>query len=237
MKKVVKIFLVVVLVIVFAIACSENKENNKTDAIRFKEEYESINGEFLENIGSTTREISIPEENPMIYKTADEIVDAINNKETFVVYFGFKECPWCRSMISTLIQVANDLNVESVYYVDVKDIRDTLTINKKGKIEVSKEGTEAYQELLVLLNDILADYTLTDEEGNSVETGEKRIYAPNVVAIKNGEVLKLEMGISDAQTDAYQELTNDMKNEMYQKLECLLNCILDVTFTCSKDKC
>lgn len=237
MKNIVKSLLVIVLVMVFAVACAENKDNNKTDAIRFKEEYESINGEFLENIGSTTREVSIPEENPMIYKTADEIVDAINNKETFVVYFGFKECPWCRSMISTLIQVANDLNVESVYYVDVKDIRDTLTINEKGKVGVSKEGTEAYQELLVLLNDVLADYTLINEEGNSVETNEKRIYAPNVVAIKNGEALKLEMGISTSQTDAYQELTNDMKNEMYQKLECLLNCILDVTFTCSKDKC
>lgn len=237
MKKVVKGLLVIVLVIGFAIACAENKDNNKTDAIRFKEEYESINGEFLESIGSTTREISIPEENPMIYKTADEIVDAINDKETFIVYFGFKECPWCRSMISTLIQVANDLNVESIYYVDVKDIRDTLVINKKGKVEVSKEGTESYQELLVLLDDVLENYTLKDEEGNSVETGEKRIYAPNVVAIKDGEAIKLDMGISEAQTDAYQELTNDMKNEMYQKLECLLSCILDATFTCSKDKC
>ena len=97
------------------------------DALKFKEEYESMNGLVNENNGKSYREVSISNDNPFVYKTADELAEMIENKETFIVYFGFKTCPWCRSIISTLDKIAHDKNVTKIYYVDILDIRDTLT--------------------------------------------------------------------------------------------------------------
>ena len=39
---------------------------------------------------------------------------------------------------------------------------------------------------------------------------EKRIYAPNIVLVKNGEAVKLITGLSPNETDPYQELTPEM---------------------------
>lgn len=237
MKKILKSIFIFLIVCCFTAACTKENEEVITDAVRFKEEYESINGEIREKDGKTIRSVTIPEDNPMVYKTAEELVEMIQNKETFVVYFGFKDCPWCRSMVSTMIEVANDLNISKVYYVDVKEIRDTLTISEDGEVVISKEGTEAYKKLLDLLANVLDDYTLTDSNGKKMKTNEKRIYAPNVVAIKNGEAIKKEEGISSKQEDGYAELTDEIKSEMYEQLECVMKCILTTTNTCTKDKC
>ena len=51
---------------------------------------------------------------------------------------------------------------------------------------------------------------MQDENGNVVEVGEKRIYAPNFVFVKNGEAEKLVMGSSDKQEISNQELTEEM---------------------------
>ena len=88
-------------------ACTNKKEVVKTDAQKFKEEYESINGTKREKDGKEIRTIEIAENNPMVYATAEEIAKMMDDKETVAVYFGFKDCPWCRSMVTTLIACAN----------------------------------------------------------------------------------------------------------------------------------
>jgi len=234
MKKIITILLLICCIT----ACAkEPVKETLTDAQKFKEEYESINGEVREKDGKTVRSVNINEDNPIIYKSAEEIVEMINNKETFVVYFGFKDCPWCRSMVTTLIEVAKDLNVSKVYYVDVKEIRDTLSVSEDGKLEVINDGTEAYKELLTKLDKVLDDYSLVDKKGKKVETHEKRIYAPNVVAIENGVAIKKVEGISDLQKDAYEQITEEMKIEMYEQLECVMKCIIINTNACTKEKC
>lgn len=198
-------------------ACTNKKEVVKTDAQKFKEEYESINGTKREKDGKEIRTIEIAENNPMVYATAEEIAKMMDDKETFAVYFGFKDCPWCRSMVTTLIECANELKLTKIYYVDVKEIRDTLEV-KDGEIITSVEGSEGYYQLLAKLDNVLSDYALNDVDGNPVDTNEKRIYAPNVVVVKNGEALELTDGISDKQTDAYGEISDDMITDMQAKI-------------------
>ena len=111
----------------------------KSDAISFKEEYEKLNRTKSES-GKTIRTISIDKNNPMIYKTEDDIVEMINNKETFIVYFGFAKCPWCRSILPNLLKVAKDLNINKIFYVDIFNIRDTQEINEEGEIITTKKG-------------------------------------------------------------------------------------------------
>ena len=180
--------------------------------------------------------MSISKDNPIIYKTADEISDMIDNKETFVVYFGFPSCPWCRSMLETLFKVAEDNKISKIYYVNVLDIRDVKELDENNEVKTTKKGTNGYNKLLERLSDLLDDYELATDDDNKISTGEKRIYAPNVVAIVNGKPTKLVEGISEKQTDPYQELTEKMKDDMYNQLECVIKC-LSKKNTCSKTGC
>lgn len=235
MKKILVIILTLAILVTLT-GCTK-KEITKTDAIKFKEEYESLNGTKNESNGKEYRTISIDEDNPFIYSTAEEISKKIDDKETFIVYFGFKECPWCRSVLEELVEVAKKNNIEKIYYVDVKEIRDVKEINEDGNINTTKEGTEGYNSLIEKMSNVLEDYTLTNENDEKIEVGEKRIYAPNVVAISNGKALQLETGISKKQTDGYQELTEEMKKETYNSFKCLIKCIEEDQTTCKKDMC
>ena len=227
------IFVVIaVLLLLIITGCSYEQEVVITDAIKFKEEYESINGNKVENSSYTVRELSIPDDNPFVYASANDIITMMDNNETFVVYFGFNSCPWCRSVIPSLLDVAEDLKLEKIYYVDVKDIRDKLDVDEDGNIVTTKEGSEGYIGLLARLNSVLDDYTLK-YDGQEISTGEKRIYAPNVVSVVNGKAKQLETGVSDQLTDPFMEITEEMKKETYNKFECSIKCVLENKNTCS----
>ena len=200
----------------------------------FKDEYEDLNGKYTDS-GDTIREVKIAKKNKMIYSTAEEIVKKIDNNETFVVYFGFASCPWCRVMIESLVNLSLEHNV-NVYYVDIKDIRDTLEL-VNGEIEKTKEGTKGYNELLDRLKIVLSDYSLKDENGEEVETNEKRIYAPNVATIVNGTPIRLVEGVSSKLTDPYHELTQEMKNESVDQLECIFKCLEENNICTKKESC
>lgn len=230
-----KLLLMLLLVIsLFTISgCMNNKE--KTDAAKFKEEYESLNNVKRKTDSQKIREITIPEDNPYKYITPTELINKIDNKDTFVVYFGFAECPWCRSVLPTLTEVASDLGLSTIYYIDVQNIRDTIELNESKEIVTTKEATTDYYKLLTKLDKVLEDYIIYDN-GNEVDTKEKRIYAPSVISIVNGEAKVLETGISDKQTDPYMELTDDMKNDTYNKFKCAIKCVLENKNTCTSQK-
>ncbi len=157
---------------------------------KFKQEYESINDKVSEKSSKKNRSVNIPENNPMEYITAEKLVKKIDNKESFVVYFGFSECPWCRSVIEELITTAQEENIRKIYYVDVKEIRDTYTLNENNEPQKEKDGSKGYNSLIKKLSNVLNEYTLTTDDNKTVNVGEKRIYAPNVVAVVNGVKLK-----------------------------------------------
>lgn len=217
MKKNVKLILVFLLLTisvgVIGYKIFENyhqkEESGTIDEQRFKKEYESLN--------DTMRNIKIPTKNLITYSTAEEIAQKIQSKESFVVYFGFAKCPWCRSMVPYMIDIAKEYDIETLYYVDVLNIRDTLEIIN-GEVTTTKEGTEGYQKLLPLLDNVLEKYILKDSDGNSYDTNEKRIYAPNVVTVVNGEPLRLITGISALQTDSNMKLTDDIVLEMKSQI-------------------
>lgn len=234
MKKIINLILILLLVI--TVTGCEKKTPKLTDAERFKEEYESLNNQTREKDGKKIRSLSIPEDNPMIYKTAEEVSKMMDEKETFLVYFGFKDCPWCRSVVEELIHVAKDKNIGRIYYVDVKEIRDVKGVTEDGKVETTTEGSKGYYELLGKLDNVLDDYTLYDKDEKEITDG-KRIYAPNVVAISEGNPIKLVTGESEGLEDPYQELTDKMRKSTYNKFECLIDCLEKESKTCKKNSC
>ena len=209
--------------------------DKKSDAYKFKTEYESINDKDNGN-GKKYRKLNISNDNPFAYSTPEEIVKKLDKEETFVVYFGFKECPWCRSILEELIHAAKDKKVDKIYYVDIKDIRDVKEIDKDGNVVTTKEGNKAYMELLQRFDNVLSDYNLSNElvEINSVE---KRIYAPNIIAVSKGKAIQMEEGISKELTDPYSKLTQKMKKYTYNKFKCLFKCLEEESQTCKKDMC
>ena len=208
--------------------------NSQTDGIKFKEEYEKLNGQKNDQ-GKKYREITIDSKNKMVYKTTEEVLNLIDKKKSFVLYFGFDTCPWCRSVLPTLASISKELNQE-VYYIDVKDIRDTFELDDDNKPKLVKKGSKDYSKLLEKLEPVLEDYTLTDSDNNDIKVGEKRIYAPSIVSVIDGKAKELTTGISDKQTDGYMKLTKEMEKETYNKIKKVLKQVSDKSNTCYLDK-
>lgn len=215
MKK--KILLILFIVVgTVGVVTYNVKGKELDDAMKFKKEYESFNGK--KNDYFKYRNLSISEKNPFIYTTAEDIVNKIEKKETFIVYFGDPECPWCRSVIEQAVKSANDNNVNKIYYVKIWDgfhnekLRDVYELEDDKPVLKSK-GTDAYYKLLNYFGDLLDDYTLTDESGNSVNVGEKRIFAPNFILVENGETKKVIQGISEKQQSYNSELNTEIIND------------------------
>jgi thiol-disulfide isomerase/thioredoxin len=124
------------------------------------------------NVDETTKDnykfsveyTKVPMDNVFIYKTEEEIINFLETG-TGIVYLGFPECPWCQSYVVYLNEVAKDSGIEKIYYLNVKDIRTNNTPN--------------YQKIVSLLSDILPN----DENGN------KKVYVPQVVFVKKGNVV------------------------------------------------
>ena len=208
--------------------------NSQTDGIKFKEEYEKLNGKKNDQ-GKKYREITIDSKNKMVYKTTEEVLNLIDKKKSFVLYFGFDTCPWCRSVVPTIASISKELNQE-VYYIDVKDIRDTFELDDDNKPKLVKKGSKDYSKLLEKLEPVLEDYTLTDSDNNEIKVGEKRIYAPSIVSVIDGKAKELTTGISDKQTDGYMKLTKEMEKETYNKIKKVLKQVSDKSNTCYLDK-
>lgn len=211
-----------------------------TDAYKFKNEYESVNNNDLGN-GKKVRELTVADNNPFVYKTPEELVKMIEDDKTFAVYFGFNTCPWCRSVLTSLIDSALEKGVKKVYYVDIKDIRDTYELNDSNEAVRTKEGTDAYYRLLELLNPVLTDYTPLKYETKKgktkeVKIDEKRIYAPNVVIVKNGEAVSMESGIVDELIDPYMELDDGIKCKIKEQFNCMFDKLNTDSNTCSIDE-
>lgn len=202
--------------------CMDQTQEFHSDAERFQYEYEAVNGKYDE-YGHRARSVLIRDDNPIIYASYTDIAAQMEHNGTFAVYFGFAKCPWCRGAIEAMLESAANNQIELVYYVDVYDSRDTYEIEDGSAVKTS-DGGEGYAELLSLLSPVLEDYSLQDEDGAEVSTGEKRIYAPNVIAVKEGEAVGIAAD-SPLFTDPYGEITEDIYSDMLSLYDALFSLI------------
>ncbi len=217
-----------ILIIVLCIGVFSLNGCTKSDAIKFKNEYEGLNGK-TSSYGSKYRKVSIDKDNPFVYASANEIINMINNDESFYVYFGDKQCPWCRSAIEKAIEVSKKYDIKTIYYVNIWDdehneiLRDKYELDDNNKPVIVNKGTSEYKKLLKYFDGVLADYNLTDDEGNEISVGEKRIFAPNFIYVKKGKTIKLVEGTSDLQKDSNEKLTDEMLKDEEQQFKALFS--------------
>ena len=135
----------------------------------------------------------VSKDNVFVYKNVDEIIKILEHG-TGIVYLGFPECPWCQEYVYYLNEAAKENGVEKIYYFNI--------------LEDRKNNTENYLKIVDLLN----DYLQYDEEGN------KKIYVPAVIAIKDGKIL----GFDDEtawDTKGYETPEEYWKNEDLEGLK------------------
>lgn len=210
------LFLVFLLMGVISLSICGMKVKNINDSLKFKEEYEGFNGE--KNDYFEYRDLSITEKNPIIYSSAEEIVQKIENNETFIVYFGDPECPWCRSVIEQAINSANENGISKIYYVRIwngfhnETLRDVYELDKESPV-LKVKGTISYYKLLKYFDKFLQDYTLTNKDNKTIQVNEKRIFAPSFIYVKDGNPLQLVDGISKKQESYNSTLTEEILSE------------------------
>lgn len=202
----------VVLFCAFLIIRHQNKED-LTDALKFKKEYEQY------NLAKTDEEkklisIDIPENNPIVYKTAKEIEEILNTEDA-IIYFGYSICPWSRNVIKPMLDASRDLSIANIYYLDIKDIRDEYEFVGTVTPKKVKEGTDAYYNIVNFFGEKLEKYYVKDSYGNLYGTGVRRINSPTVVTIKNKKITGMHEKTIEKQTDPYQELTSLEEKELY----------------------
>lgn len=197
-----KIIISLMLISAFILTGCQNKE--KTDAVKFKEEYENLNNQVVND--KKYLELTIDKKNPIKYKTAEEIVDIIKNK-TGIIYLGYPECPWCRNAVPVLLEAAKQTGVNDIYYLNMYDIRDKKEL-KDGKVVTVEEGTEGYKKILEALGDKASVYKDLNDESI------KRIYVPLVVFVENGKVVAIQESTVESQKDPYVKLTEEQEKEL-----------------------
>lgn len=217
MKKIKEILIFCILVIVIGIAMAtvvikiEQKSNEDNadkeninsestsnitpteDALRFKKEYEDVNGTIREKDGMLFNNVDIPEQNPIQYINIDEFVDILNNKSG-IVFLSSPTCPYCRASISSLLKAAKELKISTIYYYDISkdeietDSEDEIQeLKRYGIITENEEGKNAWK-IPQLLN----------------------IKDKKIVSSANGAMYELENG----QTK-YDKLTQTQENDIY----------------------
>jgi predicted bacteriocin transport accessory protein len=231
MKK--KLLLALTLLIVGGVcltACTF-KEQPRQAALDFKAEYERLNGKEARS-GLEWRSLNISETNPYIKTTAEDIADKIKNGETFYLYVGDDQCPWCRSGIEKMIEVAKKNNIKDIYYIDFWDddhkeiLRDLyeVEIGKKNKVSFkqTREASDAYKTIVEAVKDFAQDYTIT-KDGKEYNVGVKRTFGGDHFYFKDGKCEKYTSLRSDKLAGSFDDLTEEVLNDQETKFNEFFN--------------
>ena len=179
----------------------DTKNKYTVEEIKFKDEYETLNG--TDYGSSTLKNITIDSDNNVKYISDEEIIAELTSG-TKVIYLGWPECNWCRTMLPTLVKTLIKNEINTLYYYNFKTLR---TEYEEGK---NKEKVKIYEDILEIIGE---DITSTFAE-DSNKSGEKKILAPTVIFIKDGKYIGLHVKTVDSQEKSTDLLNKDQINEL-----------------------
>ena len=151
---------------------------------------------------SFTKEFGITSDNRFKYKNAKEILELLNTG-TGVIFFSFPENEWSHTYAEMLNDVAKANDEEFIYYYNFKNDR--------------SNSNYYYNNIVKILESYLP----------ATDAGEKNIYAPSVIFVKDGNVvgyddetsiMKGDISVSNYWTNEKIEIKEDTFNLMFKKL-------------------
>ncbi len=204
----------VLIGVLFFITTDDSNNLYTKDEINFKDEYEKLNG-YAVSEDYILKSIDIETDNNVKYVSDNEIIDLMKNG-TNIIYFGWADCNWCRTLIPVLLEVLKENNIDTLYYYDFKSLRNSYE-NK------DEEKSKIYEEII----NIIGDDILTTFDENSARSGEKKILAPTVVFIKNNNYVGLHFKTVDSQEKSTDDLNKgqiqELKNKLQEKIDLINN--------------
>ena len=211
------IALLLAVLFISSFALAEEAPEEESGGAEFKHEYEILNGQSDWEGTNTYKELEIPEDLNIVYADLAEATGLLK-EATGIFYFGFPECPWCRTLVPVLIEAIGNSGYEGeIYYCNALYERDYLSLDDDGNVVVEQEGSEAYTAFLEEYGSYVSQYEGFDE---SV----RRLYFPTLMFVKDGEILEVHVDTIEGQENGYDELTDEQHAAL---LELLLN---DIAF-------
>lgn len=177
---------------------------NSTPSDPFITEYEALNGTTTES-GMTYLDLDIPEDHRFVLSDEETILDIFDGGSG-VIYFGFPECPWCRSALMVMQEAAKDVSLGKIHYMNVLDIRNELSLDDDGNVVVDKQGSDFYNQVLEYLGEHAPLYPGLEE------TGERRILVPLVVSVVEGEITFSHSGTVETHANPFEPM-DDVSRE------------------------
>ena len=159
------------LIILLLVGCS-----NKNDIGKFKEEYEALNDSNIE--------VNIDSNYNIKYLNIDEVVTFLEN-DTGILFFGITNDGMTRSVVETLLEVA-EKNKLDLYYYNPSNI----------------EESESFVKMIGILNDFLQ----TNEDDQKV------LSVPDVYFVKEGKIVGNHYGTVNSNNVI---LNEEEKEELY----------------------
>jgi predicted bacteriocin transport accessory protein len=136
-------------------------------------------------------------DNIFVYRNAGETADILE-KGRGIVFLGFKECPWCQVYAVYLQDVAREMEMDTIYYCDIKEDRES--------------NSESYRRIV----SIFSGYLQYDDEGRP------RLYVPDVSIVSRGRIITHDYETSKETLgyDTPQEYWNDERvNALKERLK------------------
>lgn len=134
-----------------------------------------------------------------------DVKKLIEKKESFVLYLGFANCPWCNILLPQLSEVMLE-----------KDCRIAYIDTRKDPSWSSNLDLADYDVFV----EYFGDYLDTDADGK------KHLYVPDMFFVKDGEIVQEYAGVldenisaSDVLTDQQKEKLRGLLREAFEKVE------------------
>jgi hypothetical protein len=149
-------------------------------------------------------------DNVFVYRTAGETADILANGRG-IVFMGFKDCPWCQPYVVFLNELAKEMEIDKIYYCDIREDR--------------QNNTESYQKILEILTNRLG---YNDE-------GHPRVFVPDLSIVSRGRIITRDfMTVEDRiGYDTPQEYWNDERvNELKERLRAGMSILKQISRPC-----
>lgn len=201
---IVSILVVIAIMVVGLISLVDDKEDTtNTDALKFKEEYESINGKYDELTNLTAPSVTINKNNPIKYLSDSDILDKLT-KDTNIIYMGYPEDGFSRRILPVLFDFANKNKIKTIYYYNFYNLQQDYEKNE------DQEKIALYENIINVLGD-----TVTETYTEGIHSGIKRLSAPSIYFIKDGQVVGSHYNAVESYTNFNIDLTSEEAKELF----------------------
>ena len=198
------------LVLMSLVACTQQPALPATELPAtdqsVKTAFEALTGQTAAN-GHPYIEVHIPEDSLFVPINEEDALQLLESG-TGVLIFEFPECPWCRNMMPVVNEADKEMALSKLYTFNIREERDQISLGDDGELVDVNEGTEFYRKVLELLGESASVYEGLNDESI------RRIYAPTVFVIVDGEVVSSHVSTIDSQSDPMVPLTVALHQEL-----------------------